>query len=170
MENYVSVGKLEAAKRHLRTAIVMFFERKDPVAIYTVAWSAYQILSDICKKAGIDRPFEDDPILDEFGVRKEVIRAFRKPRNFFHHADNDNEESVKFFPDMAFLIPLLATELLEKIEPHPFIPGKTLRLWFFINNPKLAPKEISSQIELMDFPPSPDDYDLFIDIMAKATG
>jgi len=171
MNKHVEIGKLEAARRHLEVAIRMFFEQKDPVAIYTVAWSAYQILSDICKKKGIERQVEDNPILVEFGVKKEFMAAFRAPRNFFHHADRDDKEVIKFFPDTSFLIPLLATELIEKLDGIQFWYGRVLMMWFYINNPNYAPEDIKTNIAALPLPHKDilDDYSIFIELLDRSS-
>ena len=167
MSNYIEVGKLEGAKRHLEVAIRMFFEQKDPIAVYTVGWAAYQTLSDICRNKGIEREVEDNPILTELGIKKEFMVAFRSPRNFFHHADRDHEEVIKFFPDTAYLIALLATELLKKLTNQEFWYGRVLQFWFFIKHPEAAPKIFSSRINTIPYQPKLEDYDIFIELLSK---
>ncbi len=165
MDNHIEIGKLEAARRHLETAILMFFERKDPVVIYSVSWSAYQILSDICKEKKIHRQMEDNPIIKEFGVSKEFMSAFRAPRNFFHHADKDPEETIKFFPDMAFLMPLLATELYGKLISNPFFSGKVIQMWFYFKYPQTVPESLKLEMKKIPYNTSYEDYDLFLELL-----
>jgi hypothetical protein len=81
MSNYLEVGKIESAKRHLEVGILLFFERKDLVVVYTVAWTAYQVLSDLCKLSGFSRQIEDSQILEEMGVTWSSI--FRHQDRFF---------------------------------------------------------------------------------------
>ena len=45
------VTRLEAAERQLRVAIRMFFERKDMIAVHTLAAAALQILDDLVESA-----------------------------------------------------------------------------------------------------------------------
>ncbi|MDR4498810.1 MAG: hypothetical protein MRK02_12960 [Candidatus Scalindua sp.] len=44
------VSKLDVARRQLRIAIRLFFERKDCIAIHTLAASAHDVLFPILKK------------------------------------------------------------------------------------------------------------------------
>ncbi len=97
-ETFHIVSKLEAAERQLRQAVRLFFQRGDDVAIHTLAAAAYQILSDLCEHKGIEREMEDSAILDEMGVKGEVLATTRKPQTFFMHADKDPEGTVRFNP------------------------------------------------------------------------
>jgi hypothetical protein len=48
----IYVTKLAAAERQLRAAIQMYFYGMDELAVHTVAFAVYRILSDIKKKRG----------------------------------------------------------------------------------------------------------------------
>lgn len=170
MANYEEIGKIEAAQRQLRACIYMFFERKDPIVIYTIAWSAYQILSDISKQKGISRMIEDNDVIREMGLEKEFLKAFRSPRNFFHHADKDHEEKIKFFPETASLMPILAADLYVKITGEDFPPGRVLNLWFYAKYPMSAPKEIKAAFAGLPIEADPDDYDLFLEVLNRSDG
>ena len=168
MSNFVELGKIESSRRHLEAGIELFFERKDPLVVYTVAWAAYQVLSDLCKSRGIKRQMEDSDILKEMGVHGEVMAAFRKPRNFMQHADRDPNDLVKFFPDSSFLMLLLAVELYQSLVPGNFLPGRIMQMWFFVKYPERAPVEIAAQIRALPHQPSADDYELFVHMLQSA--
>lgn len=170
MSHFEEIGKIEAARRQLRACIYMFFERKDPIVVYTIAWAAYQILSDISKQKGISRLMEDNEIIREMGIEKEFLKAFRSPRNFFHHADKDHEEKIKFFPETASLVPMLASDLYVKITGEDFSPGKVLNLWFFAKYPMRAPKEIKVAFAGLPIEADPNDYDLFLELLNRSDG
>ena len=68
-----TISKLEAAERQLRQAVRLFFQRGDDLAIHTLAAATYQIISDLCKQKGIQREVENSPILEEMGVKDEVL-------------------------------------------------------------------------------------------------
>lgn len=165
MSNFVEIGKLEAARRHLEAGIELFFEKKDPLVVYTTAWAAYQVLSELCKVRGIKRQMEDSELLKEMGVHGEVITAFRKPRNFMQHADRDPEGVVKFFPDSSYIMLLLAIELYQSLAPGDFIPGRVMKMWFFVKYPEYAPTEVAAQIKSLPHRPSADDYELFSEML-----
>src|SRR5438067_13371157 len=99
---FQTVAKLEVAQRQLAQAIRLFFDSGDQVAIHTLASAAYQIFSDVCGKRGIPREIEDSAILDEMGVKKQVLEAMPRPQNFFKHADRDGDEAtVRFSPMLS---------------------------------------------------------------------
>ena len=47
MKKKIKISKLDAAKRHLETAIRLYFNYGDPIAIHTLACAAHGILSDL---------------------------------------------------------------------------------------------------------------------------
>lgn len=167
MSNFVEVSKIEAARRHLTAGIELFFERKDPLIVYTTAWAAYQVLSELCKVRGVKRQLEDSEILHNMGVRNEVVAAFRKPRNFMQHADRDPDGVVKFFPDSSYLVLLLAVDLYQSLTPGPFAPGKVLHLWFYMKYPVRAPKALLDEINALRIDCCPEDYELFLELLKK---
>src|SRR5882672_9854617 len=94
--------KLDAARRQLDEAIRMFFERRDTVAIHTLASAASQVLADIGKNRGIYGWTRNKGIVkperwDEF---RAVITHFE---NFFKHADKDPNATCDFRPGMTSL-------------------------------------------------------------------
>jgi hypothetical protein len=44
------IGKLDAARRQLQTAIALWFDERDPVAIHTLSVAAYEIVHTISKQ------------------------------------------------------------------------------------------------------------------------
>jgi len=104
-------------------------------------------------------------MLEEFNIKKEFLYAFREPRNFFHHADKDPDKMVKFFSDTAWLTPLLASELFEKINNTQYWPRRVLMMWFYINNPVYMPKEMKPQIDALPYKGVKDDFSIFIELL-----
>jgi len=96
----ISLNKMEAAKRQLKEAIVMFLEKRDIVAVHTLAAASYQVLYDIAKKQGIrDILYDSDIIKDEYrGIAK--TDYINKAKNFFKHADKDLDEETEFNSSM----------------------------------------------------------------------
>jgi hypothetical protein len=46
------ITKLDAARRQLRTAVTLFFQHGDEVAVHTLTAAAHQILIDLLKPQG----------------------------------------------------------------------------------------------------------------------
>jgi hypothetical protein len=64
----ITVTKLEAAQRQLRTAIRLWFEGGDPVSIHTLAFAAYEIAHVVSKKRNRARR---DLIFDTLMIKEE---------------------------------------------------------------------------------------------------
>lgn len=89
------IDKLEAAKIHLLVAIRILFERKDPIAVHTLATAAQGILIALGKAKGIKSIiFESEYIRPE--RKKELNKIIREPQNFFRHADRDPGAKLKY--------------------------------------------------------------------------
>jgi hypothetical protein len=95
----IRIGKLEAARRQLRTAIKLWFTDGDPVVVHTLAFAAYEILHHLSEKRDPTRRdllFDTATIKDEY--RKEWNQFIRKEANFFKHADRDGDSVIDFNP------------------------------------------------------------------------
>jgi hypothetical protein len=90
------VSKLDAAKRQIKVAVRLFFERMDLIAIHTLAAAAQEILIDLGRRRGVNSIFKGGTYLKP-EYRKEFETLFRGAQNFFKHADRDPEEKLKFY-------------------------------------------------------------------------
>jgi hypothetical protein len=62
--------KLDAARRQLRSAIVMFLEGRDPVSIYTLASAAQDVLRSLLKAKGKEGvAFKDSDLIKPEGLK-----------------------------------------------------------------------------------------------------
>lgn len=94
---FETITKLEAAERQLRVAIRLFFERRDPIAIHTLATAAQEILRALAQPRGIKGIYEHADALIRPDKKKELIDHLRKAQNFFTHAAKDPGEKLDFF-------------------------------------------------------------------------
>jgi hypothetical protein len=106
----ISVTKLDAARRHLSTAIRLWFHDGDPVSIHTLGYAAYEVIYVLSRKANRTDTliFDSDVIKDEF--RSDFNKLVKKAPNFFKHADKDTNNTLEFMPkfsEMFFLFRLL---------------------------------------------------------------
>ena len=161
------ISKLDAAERQLRQAVRLFFQRGDDVAIHTLAAATYQIISDICKHKGIQRELEDSSILDDMGVKGEVLAAIRKPQNFFKHADKDPEGFVRFNPLLNICLILYAVQYFFAISGKQFPEGQVFRAWFFLRFPDRMPQDIKALFSNTPVALDPDDYSFFLDFIGS---
>jgi predicted HTH domain antitoxin len=123
------LSKFDAAERQLLMAIRLFFEGADPVSIHTLAEAASQILYDIREQFGARSMARDNPFIRE-DKKKEWLQILFKSRNFFKHADRDQDEVHEFNDeanDFAIFeaIHLYAT-IKNKRVPETFL----FEIWF----------------------------------------
>lgn len=96
MKSSITVTKIEAARRQLRTAIELWFSDADPVSIHTLSAASYQIIHDLNRKnKGPDLLLDTKRIKDEY--RREFINEVKNASNFMKHADKGNMGLAKTF-------------------------------------------------------------------------
>jgi hypothetical protein len=122
------ITKLDAARRQLRTAVVLFFDHGDEVSIHTLAAAAYQILIDLVHHEGKTTRLEKST---ERVIKPEFLslarKTLRRAQNFFKHADEDPTELLDFDArEPQFL-------LFACADAYNTLTGRHLReLWAFI--------------------------------------
>lgn len=126
--NSLKLTKIDAAKRQLEAAIVLFFDDGDPVAIHTLACAAYDVLDGINQHRGgqemwVKRRYPQLPGRPTRGDINEY-------QNFLKHADKDPEGTLDFFPILTEPILADACETYRTItkEENPLF-GVFMR-WF----------------------------------------
>ena len=123
----MTITKIDAAKKHLNTAIALFFEEGDAVSIHTLSSAAYQVLRDIGKgKIDFDTLAGAECVKDE--KKKEFWDLLFKARNFFKHADRDPDPngSIDFDPWQSELF------LYDSIRIYVHLTGKqTVEMGFY---------------------------------------
>ena len=86
----VSLSKIDAARRQLETAILLYFRDGDAVSIHTLAAAAHEILAAVNRKRGSE-PMISDMVLE--GIKLEYRDAFndrvKEAQNFFKHGSRD---------------------------------------------------------------------------------
>jgi hypothetical protein len=108
----LKIKKIDAGKRQLETAILLFFDNGDPVSIHTLACAAYDIVDGVDQHRGgkemwVKRRYTQLPGRPSRGDINET-------QNFLKHADRDPEGTLEFFPLMTE--PLLADASRTYIE------------------------------------------------------
>lgn len=135
----ITVSKLDAARRQLETAVVLYFAERDPVSIHTLTAAAYNVLRDI------GRARKTSPMLIKeqalAWVQPEHVSSIRKKineaENFFKHADKDPEGEIEFSPEQTELL------LFDACTQYRTLVGESLPLlmlfstWFIIHHPDI---------------------------------
>ncbi len=96
----IQVTKLDAVRRQLETAVILWFQDGDPVSIHTLASAAYQVIYDLNRRRAGAPMMRDSP-----HVRPERLAEFQRIlaqyENFFKHADRDPKKTVFFPPQIT---------------------------------------------------------------------
>lgn len=92
----ITVTKIDAAHRQLCTAIRMFFDDSDAVAIHTLACAAREIYEKHCKALSINRMFEAIKSVNTGHTETQLWNILNKARNFFKHEGESLDETIEF--------------------------------------------------------------------------
>lgn len=127
------VTKLEVAERQLVEAIMLFFQRRDRVAIHALASGAHQVLSDLAIAHGKATIIKNNPRLNpDPEIRSEYYRRLNEAYNFMKHADRDPDPgaSVTFRP--AVIPHILFDSVLIYVEFNRSIPSefRAFLVWY----------------------------------------
>jgi len=145
MINQLKVGKLDAARRQLETAVLLYFNDKDPVSIHTLVCAAHEVIGELNKQAGgTPLMLEGGMIKDEY--KEDFKKQVRKAKNFFKHANSDPDETIDFNPETNEFYLLDACEGYEILtkEKNPYFT--IYRGWFFYLNPNFLKDQTNFQI------------------------
>jgi hypothetical protein len=150
----ITIGKFDAARRQLETAIDLWFHEGDAVSTHTLAYAAYELIHYVSK---IRNPSRRDLLLDTALVkdehRKEFARRMKGAANFFKHAREDGEKVFEFDSKLTegfILFSIVGAELAgERLS----VKEKAYLWWFYLDNPKylsVSRKEMLSKLVPID--------------------
>jgi hypothetical protein len=132
----ITVTKLDAAKRQLRTAIRLWFADGDPVSIHTLAFAAYEIAHVVSKKRNQARKvliFDTLNIKEEY--RAQWNMTIKRHANFFKHAKNDWDASIEFTPTLSVLFMMGASAGLRLAKEPRTLEELAFVFWLFLHRP-----------------------------------
>lgn len=131
----IHISKLDAAKRQIDSAIVLFLNNGDPVSIHTLTAASHQLLIDLGKKQRISSFVKEEVCKS---IRPEKVKEYEKmvseAENFFKHADRDPDELLKFPIGQTSFLLWDACQMYPKLtdETTPLIT--VYNMWFFVRN------------------------------------
>jgi hypothetical protein len=148
------VTKIEVARRQLCTAIRLFFQRRDPVAVHTLVAAGHQILTDLGNAAGVLS------LLKGIGENAEHVRRLNYAANFFKHADRDPDGRVNIEPlsDLTAEFLMDAVVLLQGLTGELPIEGKVFWTWFVTKHRELFEGTGEAIQGLIEIGIDPDDF------------
>ena len=134
----IRIGKLDAARRQLRTAITLWFNDGDPVSVHALAYAAHEVIHAISKRRDPNRRdllFDSVLVKDEY--RREFNATIRKHANFFKHADKDGDSVIEFNPALSELFILFAILGRELCGEPPSDEESIFLWWLKIHKPHI---------------------------------
>jgi len=128
------VNKLDAAVRQLREAILLFFERRDTIAIHTLAAASHQILADIASRCQIGGILKNNPLIRP-EKKKDWNDLVNKSQNFFKHADRDSNAVLEFHPSITPFFLLDAVSIFQQLTDDTSQEQRVFLSWFVAKYP-----------------------------------
>jgi hypothetical protein len=150
----IVVTKLDAARRQLKTAIKLWFEDGDSVAIHTLIVTAYEIIDTLAGRKGVvDLLFAPEIVKDEYKLQ--WIRSVKSAANFFKHANRD-PDGVLEFPLMGNAMFLFfSCSALQRMGETLGVEEAAMHCYFMLSDPgKILREDIKKNF-------SPDVFEQF---------
>jgi hypothetical protein len=158
------VGKLDAAKRQLESAILLYFNYCDPVSIHTLCAAAYNIVRDVNEKRRGELMLKDLWQFLDAEDAKVFKQHINRAENFFKHADKDPEASCTLDPEWTEAILLDASRKYIQLtgEQPPYL--LVFMIWFVLRHPHVFGEvpEVVRVLEGIDSKAVPDDRKQFL--------
>jgi hypothetical protein len=136
MTERLKVSKLDAARRQLETAILLYFNGADPVSIHTLATAAHEVLRNLGAKANSPMLLERSMASLPKELTDVIQKAMRMPQNFFKHADRDADECMDFSPRLTEYFILDAMAKYMELTGELTLMLKAYEQWFTVHNPE----------------------------------
>ncbi len=136
----ITITKLDAARRQLKTAIELYFSDGDPVAIHTLVFAAHEIIDNLLKATGRkSRMFRPSSVRKD--KRQTWAQILKRDANFFKHANNDLKSSIKFHPFSNDFFFVHALSALDEIGEPRSMEGLAMSFWLRLRHPDLYTEE-----------------------------
>lgn len=158
------VEKLTAAERQIKEAIFMFFERRDCIAIHTLAGAAHEVCYALAKAKGITGLLKDHPDVRP-EMHKEWNALLNEAKNFFKHADSDPDETLEFDPRANEMLILDAIVLFARVTGRLCHEFAVFTAWFTVRYPGLLKGDTKDErLEALSrrLRPSVDDFGVML--------
>jgi hypothetical protein len=133
----VWVDKIDVARRQIKTAVRLFFENGDPVAIHTLVAPAHQVLVDVGEDRGIHGAIKSAKLLQGADA-KDYLASINFAFNFMKHADRDPNAKINITPLIRLTSDFLmdAILLLQRVSNDIPIEAKVFWAWFVSTYPE----------------------------------
>lgn len=134
----ITVTKLDAAKRQLRTAITLWFTDGDPVSVHTLIAAAHEITHSLFRMRGFSGLLYDNKLIRE-EYRGDLAKRLKQFSTFFKHAQKDPDAEIMFDPTLNELLLIFVTVGIQSIEPLVGPVETSFLLWVALHRPDVYP-------------------------------
>lgn len=139
MTTKVSVSKIDAAKRQLNTAIIMYFNDMDFISTHAVAAGSLQVVTDLAEKQKQKVGIEDFVSIIRDDRKEEFKHLLRKPQNFIKHANwkNDEKATLEYNPETLDYFIFIACQAYEQYTNTSTPEIKIFMGWICLRNTEI---------------------------------
>ena len=132
----INISKIDAAKRQLETAILLYFSNSDIVSIHTLSAASHEIIQTLCKPSGIKSAIKDfDMVRSE--RKKDYINLVQGAQRFFKHADRDADLIYEFKIGQTDFLIYDTCQMYQQLTNETPKLMHIFIIWFFLNNPDI---------------------------------
>jgi hypothetical protein len=144
----MKITKIDAARRQLCTAIHLFFNGGDEVAIHTLTAAAFAVTRDLCDaekdKSDSATKMIEDAVKPEHHAQ--IWKKVHESANFFKHADRDSTEFHEFNAEQTQVLMFFSVHQYQALTGEKISQMMAFLLWFMLDFPqgfKLSPEVIT---------------------------
>lgn len=136
----ITVTKIEAAQRQLRTAIELWFSDRDPISAHALAFAAHQVVHDLLRreKRTPQLAFELSDIKPEY--RTEITKRLKEAAYFMKHAERGKAgqmASISFDTELTGVFIIYTMSGLRYFDQEITAEEQAFNLWHVIHKPHL---------------------------------
>jgi hypothetical protein len=132
----ITLTKIDAARRQLKTALELWFADAEPVSIHQLAFAAYEVIHFVAKS----KDPNTELIFDSFIIKDEARKKWRailaEESNFFKHADRDPDGSIEFAPDHSKIFIVFSLMGLRSMKLDTIQIEEAFECWLLFNHPE----------------------------------
>ena len=137
--NYIKhVSKIDASRRQIDTAIRLYFNDGDDIAIHTLTCASHEILKKLGKNINIESIILDQMVGNIFEHKKEAfLKIINEAKNFFKHGLQGNKEigkTIKFSPEFTDFWIWDACLMYRQLTGESTDYMKIFIVWFYTQN------------------------------------
>jgi len=132
----MTITKMDAMRRQVLTAVKLWFDDGDPVAIHTLLFASHEILHTLFRQRGHEHLMFDSPAVRP-QYRKEWATALREAGTFFKRARADPTSTLEFNRNLNEMYLLFSIYGLNQMGEVIAQEEQAFMHWMFVNRPEV---------------------------------